>query len=55
MKPVLIVLLSVVIAALAAEEDVVVLTDSNFDEWINNQELALVEFYAPCNFLPILL
>jgi len=47
MKAILLVLLSVVIAALAAEEDVFVLTDANFDDWIAKQDLALVEFYAP--------
>ena len=29
------------------EDDVLVLTDSNFDEVVNNADLILVEFYAP--------
>lgn len=29
-----------------AEESVVVLTDDNFDAWLQNQEFALVEFYV---------
>jgi protein disulfide-isomerase A1 len=33
--------------AKAAEGDVLVLTDSNFDESVNGEELMLVEFYAP--------
>lgn len=29
------------------ESDVTVLTKANFDDWVNQQDLALVEFYAP--------
>lgn len=29
------------------EDDVYVLTDSNFDEFVNSHEYLLVEFYAP--------
>ena len=29
------------------EEDVYVLTDANFDEFVNKHEYLLVEFYAP--------
>jgi hypothetical protein len=31
----------------AAEEDVIVLTSENFDSVVNNEDLILVEFYAP--------
>lgn len=34
-------------ATVVEEDDVVVLTVDNFDEWVNAQPLALVEFYAP--------
>ena len=53
---VLAVVAAVAVAAVAAaasgeadfdETDVVVLTDDNFADFINN-DLALVEFYAPC-------
>jgi len=36
-----------IVAVYAAEDDVFVLTNDNFDSWIKNQEVALVEFYAP--------
>jgi len=39
--------LLVVAAVYAAEDDVFVLTNANFDSWIKDQEVALVEFYAP--------
>lgn len=32
-----------------SDPDVVVLTENNFDEFIN-QDLVLVEFYAPCKY-----
>ena len=34
-------------ACFAAEEDVIVLTDANFDEIVNKEEFILIEFYAP--------
>jgi len=41
-------LLSALVASFAvAEEAVITLTDSNFDEIVNKEELILVEFYAP--------
>jgi len=40
-------ILGLVSQAFAAEEDVLVLTDSTFDENVNSAELILVEFYAP--------
>lgn len=35
------------LAAVAFASDVIELTDSNFDEKINSEEVILVEFYAP--------
>lgn len=34
-------------ASVEEEDDVVVLNDKNFDEWVNAQTFTLVEFYAP--------
>jgi len=48
----LVVLAALAVVAFASDAevndpDVVVLTNKNFDEWVNAQDLALVEFYAP--------
>lgn len=43
----LLALLATVALAVDYEEDVMVLTESNFDEIVNNQQIILVEFYAP--------
>ena len=46
----LLALLATVALAVDYEEDVMVLTESNFDEIVNNQQIILVEFYAPCTY-----
>ena len=35
-------------SSVEVEDHVHVLTNGNFDDWIKQQEIALVEFYAPC-------
>jgi hypothetical protein len=36
------------------ESDVVHLTDSNFDEYLQTHPSVLIMFYAPCKFLQII-
>jgi len=47
MKQLLLLVLAFSLSCFAAEEDVLVLTSDNFDDAIKNNELILVEFYAP--------